>query len=345
MSRQGSTPENFVLRVKKHPGALKITRPSILKGTVDVKWSYQDQLEMTTLFDVTKSKIDRVWNNFKENIAPKLKSGSSRGFLSYEATGQDVIDLLESENNFSTEDISTMTQFIRLCNENNKLNNWTIALKATGSAKDLQGKRIIKAAESNLVSDVEMSIRRGPNKNLNQEIYRKKFLEEHKFHMTGKNANIISSSKDLSLRLNESTIARAEKQFYDEKMRDIQKKKPSLSLEEARKEVKTIPERVYRERMSEDEAILIIYLFDSKYSFNQEEGKQDTGFEKYVEANHINLDTPLVGFAIGFPPIENDPGGYYVKGDYNIEEDEPYEEDYSIDDSALPEDFQDERLQ
>ena len=345
MSRQGSTPENFVLRVKKHPGALKITRPSILKGTVDVKWSYQDQLEMTTLFDVTKSKIDRVWNNFKENIAPKLKSGSSRGFLSYEATGQDVIDLLESENNFSTEDISTMTQFIRLCNENNKLNNWTIALKATGSAKDLQGKRIIKAAESNLVSDVEMSIRRGPNKNLNQEIYRKKFLEEHKFHMTGKNANIISSSKDLSLRLNESTRARAEKQFYDEKMRDIQKKKPSLSLEEARKEVKTIPERVYRERMSEDEAILIIYLFDSKYSFNQEEGKQDTGFEKYVEANHINLDTPLVGFAIGFPPIENDPGGYYVKGDYNIEEDEPYEEDYSIDDSALPEDFQDERLQ
>ena len=43
-----------------------------------------------------------------------------------------------------------------------------------------------------------------------------------------------------------------------------------------------------------------------------------------------------------FPPIQNDPGGYYVKGDYDISEDEPFEEDYSIDDSALPEDFQEE---
>lgn len=342
MSRQDSTPENFVLRVKKHPGALKITRPSILKGTIDVKWSYQDQLEMTTLFDVTKSKIDRVWGNFKENIAPKLKKGPHLGFLSYEATGYDVIKLLESENNFSLEDISTMTQFIRLCIENKKLNNWTIALKITGSAKDLKGKRVIKAANSNLISDVELSIRRGPNQSLSQEHYRKRFLEEHKFHMTGKNANIISSSKDLSLRLSEQIIARAENQFYDEKVRDIQKKKPSLSNTEARKEIKTIPERVYREKMTEDEGILIIYLFDSKYSFNQEDGKEDPIFQDYVNANNIDLDTPLVGYAIGFPPIQNDPGGYYVKGDYDISEDEPFEEDYSIDDSALPEDFQEE---
>lgn len=342
MSRQGSTPENFVLRVKKHPGALKITRPSILKGTVDVKWSYQDQLEMTTLFDVTKSKIDRVWNNFKENIAPKFKTGTALGFLSYEASGQDVIELLESENNFSSEDISTMTKFIRLCNENNKLKNWTIALKTTGSAKDVKGKRIIKTADSNLVSDVELSIRRGPNKSLSQEHYRKRFLDEHKFHMTGKNANIISSSKDLSLRLSEPTITLAENQFYDEKVRDIQKRKPSLSDIEARKEIKTVPERVYREKMTEDEAILIIYLFDSTYSFNQEDGKDDQDFKDYVEANNIDLDTPLVGYAIGFPPIDNDPGGYYVKGDYDINKDEQFEEDYSIDDSALPKDIQEE---
>ncbi|GAA6172024.1 hypothetical protein NBRC116592_16940 [Colwellia sp. KU-HH00111] len=344
MSRQGSTPENFVLRVKKHPGVLKITRPSILKNTKDVKWSYQDQLEMTTLFDVTKIKIDRVWNNFKDNVAPKLIKGSSDGFLSYEASGLDVINLLESENNFSSEDVSTMVKFIRLCNKENKLKNWTIALKTTGSAKDLNGKRIVKAIDSNLVSDVELSIRRGPSEKLSQEHYRKRFLEEHKFHMTGKNANILSSSKDLSARLSEATITRAENQFYDEKVRVIQKKKPSLTAEEARKEINTIPERVYREEMGEDEAVLVIYLFDSKYSFNHEENKEDLQFQEYVKANNIDLNIPLVGYAIGFPPIKNDPGGLYVKGDYDIKEDEPFEEDYSLEDSPLPDDIQEDNL-
>ena len=33
---------------------------------------------------------------------------------------------------------------------------------------------------------------------------------------------------------------------------------------------------------------------------------------------------PLVGYAIEFPPIKNDPGGIYVQGDYNLGVDEDY---------------------
>lgn len=339
MSRKGSSPEKFVLRVKKHPGVLKITRPSILKNTVDVKWSYQDQLEMTTLFDVKKQKIENVWSSFKSDLAPKLKRTPDKdtGFLTYKTTGAEVINILNKDNNFPSDDVSTMVKFIELCNEKNKLINWTIALKTTGSAKTLDGsrKKILSSVDSNLVSDVELSIRRGPNNKISQETYRKSFLKDHKFHMTGKNANILSSSKDLSVRLNKTKIKLAEEQYYEEKIQVIRKKKPSLTKEEAKKEISTIPERVYREKMSEDEAVLIVYLFDSHYSFNREANKEDLEFEEYVTKHKIDLNIPLVGYAIGFPPIKNDPGGIYAQGDYNLEEDELFQEDDSDEDSVI----------
>src|SRR5690606_34251587 len=84
----------------------------------------------------------------------------------------------------------------------------------------------------------------------------------------------------------------------------------------------TKPERIYRERMSENEGLLVIYLFDSYYSFNQEKGKEITEFTDYVKDNNIDLNIPLVGYAIGFPPIEDAPGGIYLQGDYDLEADD-----------------------
>ena len=74
------------------------------------------------------------------------------------------------------------------------------------------------------------------------------------------------------------------------------------------------------EGMNEEEAVLIVYLFDSHYSFNNEPGKDSPEFKEYVEKQNIDLNVPLVGYAIGFPPIENDPGGIYVQGDYNLDD-------------------------
>jgi hypothetical protein len=103
MEEQGKTPENFILRVKKHPGTLKITRPSILKNAKEVKWSYQDQLEMTTQLKVNKKSITDIWNNFKNNIAPKFnKKTSGNDIIMYSTNAQDVIDILKNKpNNFS----------------------------------------------------------------------------------------------------------------------------------------------------------------------------------------------------------------------------------------------------
>ena len=55
-----------------------------------------------------------------------------------------------------------------------------------------------------------------------------------------------------------------------------------------------------------------------------------------IEADGIDLNIPLIGYAIGFPPIEPDPGGVYVHGNYGIEDEEEFE--YSEADSELPSD-------
>ncbi len=92
-----------------------------------------------------------------------------------------------------------------------------------------------------------------------------------------------------------------------------------------------------REKMKEDEGLLIIYLFDSYYSFNQEGGKEeDVEFNELVKREGYNLDIPIVGYGIGFPPIEDDPGGVYVMGDYELDIDEGKNEDVNENDSELP---------
>ena len=92
--------------------------------------------------------------------------------------------------------------------------------------------------------------------------------------------------------------------------------------------------------MSDQEAILLIYLFDSHHVFRQEVGKedQDLEFKEMVKEYNFDLSIPLIGYAIGFPPIEPDIGGNYVQGDYDLkldEEDEEYIKD------SLPEDLED----
>ena len=45
-------------------------------------------------------------------------------------------------------------------------------------------------------------------------------------------------------------------------------------------------------------------------------------FGAYKDENQIDLKLPLVGYAIEFPPIANDPGGIYLQGDYKLNIDE-----------------------
>ena len=80
--------------------------------------------------------------------------------------------------------------------------------------------------------------------------------------------------------------------------------------------------------MKENQGLLMIYLFDSRYAFNEMGIEKDEHkhlkepFEDYVIKNNIDTSIPLVGYALEFPPIENDPGGTYMQGDYDLNVDE-----------------------
>jgi len=325
MEAKNKTPENFVLRVRKHPGTLKITRPSILKMTNEVKWSYQDELEQTTVFKIEKEKINNVWENFKRTIAPKLSGPNINSFIKYTTDIQGIINILSSENNFDKDSKESMIKFIELCRDKNLLSNWTVALKTSG-----RGYKNFRINESH---EIDLSIRRGPTNSIDVDY----FVSNKEFKASGKSANIISGGRDFSILLSEPQIAQAESDFKNEQKNSILKKNPNLSEKEAMElaKKKTIPERVYRERMSDQEGLLIIYLFDTEKVFLHNENDQDDKLKKMIIENDYDLKIPLVGYALGFPPIEPDPGGVYVKGDYNIDDEES---DIDESDSAIPDD-------
>lgn len=339
MEEKDKDPSSFVLRVKTHPGTLQITRPSILKNAKEVKWSYEDQLEMTTRFNVKKDHIEKTWNNFKSNIAPKFDSVKD-GLLTFAATGAEIIEILSGQpNNFNVNTVIQMTKFIELCNEKNILNEWTVALKITSNSKSPvpSGELNINPA---LVENVRLAQRSGPTTN---EGDINSFLKDGIYKASGKSANIISANTDLAILLSQHEKTRANETFYSYKAKELQKKDKDLSEEEAfeiAKQTKTIPERYYREKLTENQGLFIIYLFDSNYVFNQNSDNPKTtalkeNFKKYIDDNDINLKIPLVGYVLGFPPIKNAPGGIYMEGDYDLDIDEDDQDGIGDDDEIL----------
>lgn len=330
MEEQGKTPENFVLRVRKHPGTLKITRPSILKNAKEVKWSYQDSLVMTTQLKVDKESVVNIWDNFKKNIAPKFIETDRKDILMYKTNAIEVINILKNQpNNFNDKDPEYLTKFIELCNDSGYLNNWSIALKITGSSKPGLSKESIGLNQSLKIANVELAKRSGPKKRDDIGM----FFHKNLFRASSKSANIISSNEDMAILLSSQQKKEAKDSFYKFKAIELKRKDEALSQKEAekmaREKFKTIPERYYREKISEAEGLLMIYLFDSRYSYNQlgvDDAKYPTltkEFNDYIIKNgleNVINNTPLVGYAIEFPPIEKDPGGTYLQGDYDLEE-------------------------
>lgn len=345
MEEKGKAPENFIIRVKKHPGTLKITRPSILRDTIEVNWSYQDTLEQSTKFNLRKEKIEKVWEDFKNGVVksnsfqPKLNiDGTEAGFLTCEKDIDGIIDILTLENNFGKNTCESMIRFLRLCQKKGKLGNWTIAIKSTGRANSDKGKGKLTKAESGLSHDIGMTIRRGPDKSDGNKRYRDEFIGKRVFGASGKSANLISGAQDLSILLSEDQKKSAEKEFRDDRIKYYKSKYKKLSKDEIIEKASKVnpPERVFREKFSDQQALLVIYVLDSYYVFLQEKDTVvDDDYKKIIDEDNIDLNIPLIGYAIGFPIIEPDPGGVYLRGDYGIEEEE---EDLNEEDTELPDD-------
>lgn len=76
---------------------------------------------------------------------------------------------------------------------------------------------------------------------------------------------------------------------------------------------KNPPENVFREKMNDSDGILVIFLMDLEAVFNDDKLIKKATYES------INLSTPLIGFAIGIPPLKANIAGEYLVNKHILE--------------------------
>ncbi|MBC7523988.1 MAG: Z1 domain-containing protein [Flavobacterium sp.] len=303
MSLDGKKPIDYATRVLTHPGTLQITRAGILKNSTVVKWSYADHLLQTTKFHLDKNRINHSWKSFKEFYANNSDDFvKENDYLVLKTTPNNLLTLLDLPNTFSEDFIKPFKMFLELANNLNKLTNWTIAIKTSGASKN-----VLKKADTGFGSDIKLTERGGPKRGY----YREKLINEKIFAASGASSNIVTSGKDFSVTLNESEIKKAKTNF-------IRNKNPEASETEIENLVKksNFPENIYRRRIPESEGLLVIYLMDLHKVFLTVEKGEEGEIEN---TDNVDLAIPLIGYAIGIPPIEENVGGTYLLNKYILE--------------------------
>ena len=327
MKLKRKTPYDFVIRVKETPGVLEITRSSILRNTISVNWSYQDSLVQTTRFEMNAIRISRAWEALKGLFKKfKISHNEVDGFFIIDTDIDGLFSFLDADNAFYdfSDKLGYMKKFISLCVEKKKLRNWRIAIKREGDARE------IPTADSGLPDKLKLSVRSGPagpGRKTYNHILHDSFVNNGIFTGSGRSANIVTAGLDMAVCLDDKTIEIANQEFIKQKKEELLEKDKTKSADEIEKDAKkaTKPERIYREKMTDDQGLLVIYLMDLKNVFSPE---RDLDFPELAKSRGIDTSVPLIGYAIAFPPIEGEIGGRYAQGDYNIGEDDDTAEEY-----------------
>jgi hypothetical protein len=313
MSKKNRKPKDFVLRVKTHPKVLQITRSSILKKTIQEKVDFSGDIEQSTKFLIDKSRIERSWNSFKNYLKKvEWEVDSGKDFFIFRTDSKGLLNLLNLENTFIDFETQGLPEWLNLCNTEGKLTNWTIAIKRNTETQN----PLLKKEVSGLPQDMRLTIRRGPKIRTN---VRQSLIENDVFKASGKSATIVAAGSDFSLTLSAQEKRKAELEFKKSKVDEFVRSNIPKDYAEEKASKMTVPDRAYRIAMSEKDGILIIYLIDLARVFEVKEGVIDTELVEYASKKGLDMNIPLVGYAIGFPKLSGNIGGTYVRGDYQLE--------------------------
>lgn len=281
LSKAKKKPKDYATKVLTHPGALTITRPAILKNTIIEKWSFEDKLLQTTDLLINKNSIESSWNNFK-SIYSKHKDNflydDFRKAILLKTDVNGLEDFLMSQKTFVDFPSEAVIRFVRKCNEFEKLTNWTIAIKTTGSTD-----KYLQKKDTNFANKIEL-IKRSSSKK--ETKYYNKLLDKNIFKVSGGSSNILSGGRDMSMTLEGEKITLIEEEFKA-------------------KYNKNAPEKAFREKMKPTDGLLVVFLMDLTEVF------KDALKEKANNEN-IDLTIPLIGYAIGIPPIDAGLGEDYL---------------------------------
>lgn len=323
MNRLKKTPREFILWVKTNPRVIRVTRTSMTRNTVEKKINYSGGIEQSTKFEINRQRIENAWKDFENLCSKKDWSPENPNFFTFQTDNKGLYEFLDLENSFANFEIPGVKEYIKLCNEKGKLTNWTIAIKRNLGAKvKVELQKPIPSFPENMY----LTIRRGP-KSEGQEISRASLLQDNIFRASGKSANLVSTGEDFSITLTPEQKKKAKEQFYENKISEyINSDMEKTEAVKKANRIKTIPDKVYRQSMKESDGILMIYLIDPERIFESTQGKEDAELLDYRDKKKIDLKTPLIGYALGFPNITGDIGGVYITSDHQyqleFEEDE-----------------------
>lgn len=310
LSTMKMKPVDYAIKVRMHPGALQITRPAILKNATVEKWSFEDKLIQTTEFRITGATIESSWSNLKKvysHYRNGFESDDAKKVLRLQTDTNGLADFMDSQMTYTGKfEKDAILRYIRLCNQYDKLVNWTVVIKATG-----QSDRTVNEDYTGFAQPVKLTKRKGPGK---KSRYYSMLMEDNLFKASGASSNILAGGQDMSYTLSETEIERVESDFH-----------------RIHPESSTVPEKVYRENMKDTDGLMVIYLMDLESVFGTDELKEKAITEE------IDIKIPLIGFALGIPPIGSDIGGHYLVNEHILQNIENNKDDEILTDYYLDE--------
>lgn len=274
------TPKEFGLKVRTHPGVLKITAANKFRYKKIMYLSYSGELEQTYQFKIDKT---RFRNNF--NAANDLLSALGKPIDNpFNEFNKKQMFVWQKENNFNTItaflqqykigeeviDTNKMVDYIIAQTRKGNLVNWTVALINNSTAKPEDEYSFAGISEKVGLTD-RTNISTDPMD-----------YEVAKYNITDHRHELID--------LDETEVREAKAQTEADYKEEGETKVPELP---SRKRIKW--------RRESKNGLLLIYPLNH----NCQRVIDDTTDPKTTERKLIS-DVPVIGIAVSFPEIEND---------------------------------------
>ncbi|WP_323028201.1 Z1 domain-containing protein [Gelidibacter japonicus] len=270
----GSTPEQYALKVRTHPGVLQISATNKMRSAITVQISWAGRLVESYEFKKDVSVIDNNFGNTQKFIAtlPSNFIAKPNAFVWYDIPADQVINFFEgiqSLENLKKAEPRKLIQFISAQIRNGELTDWRIALMSKPNAKNNSNFEVC----GNKVSIGQWK-RTEDDKNSNEQIY---YLRK---------SHIISPSDEFI----DFTDEEYERAMH---LTNLHRKKPGQAMYPNGQVVRN-------ELRDPQKPLMIIYLLDPEESIDP----------KKPLPKGTN---PFVGYAISFPKSNfNAPVSYAV---------------------------------
>jgi len=208
----GSTPEQYALRVRTHPGVLQISATNKLKEAVTVNVSHSGRLVESYELRKDIPSIDNNYQNTRSYIetlpTPDDAPPAKNSFIWFDRPAGEVINFLEgfkTPENLKAYDPQNLSRFINKQLPNGELTNWRVALM---SKKDAVSSYDFQINGSPV--KVGAFVRKQDDSNSDQDIYYIK-----KSHIISPGHEFIDLQKDeyeQAMRLTKEARAKSDKQ-------------------------------------------------------------------------------------------------------------------------------------